>query len=314
MSAPGRQPRSLARRGAPAGTRRARPSPAQLPYFLEGGTPNVLGVAGLAAGLAWVVERGVDASREHEVELLRKVVDWVDANEGWRYAGRWEPATHVGALSLIVPEGLSPHDIAASLDSSFDIAVRPGLHCSPYVHKAIGTLADGGTLRVSPGPFTTEGRSTRFSARSRRSRRGCSEVAAARPLETRPRPLYTERVFNERPATMPEGRPRPMWGWTGPARGMLILALGVLSASLAWSSRPSRFEAVALAPLRVDPNSAPASVLAALPGLGPVLSGRIVEARGAGPFRSADDLDRRVKGIGPVKSAALKPFLRFEPE
>ena len=113
---------------------------------------------------------------------------------------------------------------------------------------------------------------------------------------------------------MPESRPRPLWGWNGPARGLLILVFGTLSASLAWSSRPSLFEADPLPPLLVDPNTAPASVLASLPGLGPVLSGRIVEAREVGPFRSLDDLDRRVKGIGPVKSKALRPFLRFEPE
>ena len=74
--------------------------------------------------------------------------------DGWRIAGRWDPETHVGALSLIVPESLTPQDIAAILDTSFDIAVRPGLHCAPYIHRRLGTFPDG-TLRLSPGPFTT---------------------------------------------------------------------------------------------------------------------------------------------------------------
>ena len=52
-------------------------------------------------------------------------------------------------------------------------------------------------------------------------------------------------------------------------------------------------------------------VLEALPGLGPALAGRIDEARANRPFRSLDDFDRRVKGIGPSKAAALRPFLRF---
>ncbi|MGP0067893.1 MAG: aminotransferase class V-fold PLP-dependent enzyme, partial [Isosphaeraceae bacterium] len=60
----------------------------------------------------------------------------------------------VGALSLIVPESLAPQDVAAILDTSFDIAVRPGLHCAPYIHRALGTFPDG-ALRLSPGPFTT---------------------------------------------------------------------------------------------------------------------------------------------------------------
>ena len=54
----------------------------------------------------------------------------------------------------IVPESLAPQDLGAILDTSFDIAVRPGLHCAPYIHRALGTFPDG-TLRLSPGPFTT---------------------------------------------------------------------------------------------------------------------------------------------------------------
>ena len=143
------------REGGTGGDSASETMPQELPFLLEGGTPNVLGVAGLVAGLEWVAARGVDAARDHEVALLQKVVDWADAADGWAFAGRWEPATHVGALSLIVPDGLTPQELGAILDSSFDVAIRPGLHCSPYAHKALGTFPDG-TLRVSPGPFTTE--------------------------------------------------------------------------------------------------------------------------------------------------------------
>jgi cysteine desulfurase / selenocysteine lyase len=143
------------REGGTGGDSSSETQPQQLPYFLEGGTPNVLGIAGLAAGIAWVAERGVDVCRKHEVDLLQKVVDWAEGNDGWSIAGRWEPATHVGALSLIVPDGITPQELGGILDSSFDIAVRPGLHCSPYVHKALGTFPDG-TLRLSPGPFSTD--------------------------------------------------------------------------------------------------------------------------------------------------------------
>jgi cysteine desulfurase family protein len=143
------------REGGTGGDSSSETQPQQLPYFLEGGTPNVLGVAGLAAGIAWVADRGVEVGRKHEVELLQKVVDWAESNDPWSIAGRWEPATHVGALSLIVPDGISPQELGGILDGSFDIAVRPGLHCSPYVHRALGTFPDG-TLRLSPGPFTLE--------------------------------------------------------------------------------------------------------------------------------------------------------------
>lgn len=143
------------REGGTGGDSSSETQPVQLPFLLEGGTPNVLGVAGLIAGLEWVSERGPDQLRAHEVGLLQRVVDWARSSEGWRIAGRWDADTHVGALSLIAPEGLSPQDLGSILDTSFDIAVRPGLHCAPYIHKALGTFPDG-TLRVSPGPFTTE--------------------------------------------------------------------------------------------------------------------------------------------------------------
>lgn len=145
------------REGGTGGDSKHEVQPAQMPYRLEGGTPNVLGIAGLAEGVKWVAERGPETSRLHEVALLQRVVDWVEANsDGWKFAGRWDPATHVGALSLITPnlDALHPQDLADALDAGFGIAVRPGLHCAPYIHQRLGTYPDG-TLRLSPGPFNT---------------------------------------------------------------------------------------------------------------------------------------------------------------
>jgi selenocysteine lyase/cysteine desulfurase len=142
------------REGGTGGDSSSPTQPIELPNLLEGGTPNVLGAAGLAAGVAWVSERGPDQLREHEVNLLTEVVDWAEAADGWRIAGRWDPESHVGALSLILPQSVTPQDVGAILDSSFDIAVRPGLHCAPYIHRALGTFPDG-TLRLSTGAFST---------------------------------------------------------------------------------------------------------------------------------------------------------------
>jgi cysteine desulfurase / selenocysteine lyase len=146
------------REGGTGGDSKSEVQPEELPYALEGGTPNALGIAGLSTGIAWVMERGIDANRRHEVDLLQRVVDWVEGEgsaEGWKIAGRWDPETHVGALSLITPnlDDLHPQTFADMLDTSFEIAVRPGLHCSPYIHRTLGTFPDG-TLRLSPGPFT----------------------------------------------------------------------------------------------------------------------------------------------------------------
>jgi cysteine desulfurase family protein len=142
------------REGGTGGDSSSEIQPALMPYLLEGGTPNVLGAAGLAAGISWVADQGPDRLRAHEVALLQQAVDWAEHSEGWRIAGRWDDSSHVGALSLVVPDGLTPQDIATILDVTFEIAVRPGLHCAPYIHRALGTFPDG-TLRISPGPFTT---------------------------------------------------------------------------------------------------------------------------------------------------------------
>ncbi len=48
-----------------------------------------------------------------------------------------------------------PQNLSAILDSQFQIAIRPGLHCAPYCHQTLGTFPDG-TIRLSPGPFNTE--------------------------------------------------------------------------------------------------------------------------------------------------------------
>ena len=147
------------REGGTGGDSKSEVQPEEMPYALEGGTPNALGIAGLAAGVQWVNDRGIEANRRHEVALLQRVVDWVELRgraDGWKIAGRWEPETHVGALSLITPnlDELHPQTLADILDTSFSIAVRPGLHCAPYIHRNLGSFPDG-TLRLSPGPFNT---------------------------------------------------------------------------------------------------------------------------------------------------------------
>jgi len=142
------------REGGTGGDSSSPTQPLDLPYLLEGGTPNILGVAGLAAGVAWVAENGPENLRRREVELLQAVVDWAENTEDWHVAGRWDPATHVAALSLVGPDSLAPQEVGAILDASFDIGVRPGLHCAPYIHRAQGTFPHG-TIRLSPGAFNS---------------------------------------------------------------------------------------------------------------------------------------------------------------
>jgi cysteine desulfurase family protein len=141
------------REGGTGGDSSSPTQPAEFPYYLEGGTPNVLGVAGLVAGLDFVEERTPDAIREHEVALCDRLRAKLEAAGGFEFFGHADPADRVGTTAFRC-EALPAPEVGGILDQAFDIAVRPGLHCAPYVHRALGTFPDG-LVRVSPGPFNT---------------------------------------------------------------------------------------------------------------------------------------------------------------
>lgn len=142
------------REGGTGGDSSSETQPRQFPYFLEGGTPNVLGVAGLAAGVKYVQEQGLDRIRAHELALTQRLWRRLDEIPGFQVFGHREDGCRVGTLSFRC-EALPAAELGGILDQSFDVAVRPGLHCAPYIHRSLGTFPEG-TVRVSPGPFNTE--------------------------------------------------------------------------------------------------------------------------------------------------------------
>ena len=142
------------REGGTGGDSSSPTQPPVLPYFLEGGTPNTVGIAGLGAALDVVAAKGSDAMLAHERRVLETVIARLAADPRFTIYGPHDVARRVGALSIGVA-GLDPNDAAAILDDAFGIATRPGLHCAPYCHRAIGSFP-AGTLRISPGPFTTD--------------------------------------------------------------------------------------------------------------------------------------------------------------
>src|SRR4051812_15888708 len=91
----------------------------------------------------------------------------------------------------------------------------------------------------------------------------------------------------------------PLWGWTEPVRVLLTIAAAGLALLLGGRARTTEGPTAAAPELVVDPNTAPPEVLAALPRLGPKLVQGIVAARRERPFRSLDDIDARVRRIGP---------------
>lgn len=142
------------REGGTGGDSSSETQPKEFPYYLEGGTPNVLGVAGLAAGVQWVESEGLAKIHDHEVGLVARLWKRLETIAGIEVFGHRDMNCHVGTLSFR-SESLPATDLGGILDQAFDIAIRPGLHCAPYTHKALGTFPDG-TVRVSPGPFNTD--------------------------------------------------------------------------------------------------------------------------------------------------------------
>ncbi len=142
------------REGGTGGDSSSETQPEQLPYFLEGGTPNVLGVAGLIAGIKHINELGLSSIHAQEMTLNQRLWQRLAELDGVELFGHDDFDNRVSTISFR-SEMLPATEIGGILDQAFEIAVRPGLHCAPYIHRSMGTFPDG-TVRVSPGAFTSE--------------------------------------------------------------------------------------------------------------------------------------------------------------
>ncbi len=127
--------------------------PDELPERLESGTPNLLGICGLQAGLRFVEQQGRENIYAHEIALLSLVYQRLSGTQGISLYTR-KPTRGASAPVLSVNvEGLSSEDVARELDRH-GVAVRAGLHCAPQAHRHFGTLPHG-TVRLAPSAFST---------------------------------------------------------------------------------------------------------------------------------------------------------------
>lgn len=123
------------------------------PDCLESGTLNSVGIAGLSAALSHLLRKGVDAVRRRETGLLGDLIAGLEKIPGVTVLGPRDPSLCVCIASFLV-EGVDPGEVGRRLDGEFGIMVRAGLHCAPNAHRTLGTFPEG-TVRVSPGPYTT---------------------------------------------------------------------------------------------------------------------------------------------------------------
>ena len=127
----------------------------EYPYRLEYGTGNVLGIAGLHAGLKWIQEKGIDSIHKHEMRLARMLIDGLSKMDGVSLHCQDNLADHIAVISFNV-DGMEPLNTGTLLDGEYNIACRTGLHCAPLVHEQLGTAQTGGSVRIGIGPFNTE--------------------------------------------------------------------------------------------------------------------------------------------------------------
>jgi len=122
------------------------------PDRFEAGTANVPALAGLAAGVAYLRSRGVDAVRAHMDDLAERLRSELREMPGVTLHGPGDEHGRLAIVSFTV-EGIATSDLARELERR-GVLCRPGLHCAPRAHRTLGTFPDG-TVRLSLSGFNT---------------------------------------------------------------------------------------------------------------------------------------------------------------
>ncbi len=127
--------------------------PEMLPERFESGTFNIPGLAGLGAALTFILETGIEQIHARELHLVQLLINGLERIDTVRLYGPHVDQPRGSAISFTIKD-IDPAAVGHLLDQR-GIAVRTGLHCSPDSHRSCGTFPEG-TVRVSPGFFTTE--------------------------------------------------------------------------------------------------------------------------------------------------------------
>jgi selenocysteine lyase/cysteine desulfurase len=134
------------------------PAPLEQPDFLpdlcKSGTANAVGLAALAAGVGWVLARGVETIRRHEMALAQRLIDGLLEVPGVTVHGGLDATRQTATISFHIA-GLEPSEVGLRLDDEYGILCRVGLHCAPAAHRTLGTFPRG-TVRFSLGAFSVK--------------------------------------------------------------------------------------------------------------------------------------------------------------
>ena len=121
---------------------------------MEAGTLNSHGIAGLDAAVDYLLEVGVEAIHQKEQALMRRFYECVRHIDGVTVYGDFSPSQRAAIVALNIRDYDSA-EIADVLSADYGIATRPGAHCAPRMHEALGTVQQG-AVRFSFSVFNTE--------------------------------------------------------------------------------------------------------------------------------------------------------------
>lgn len=127
--------------------------PKDMPTRLEAGTLNGHGIAGLNASLEFIENETIEKIMKHDRELSRYFYDSIKNIDNIKFYGNYETDNRVPIVSLNIGN-IDSSKISDILSNDYNIATRPGAHCSPLMHEALGTINQG-IVRFSFSYFNT---------------------------------------------------------------------------------------------------------------------------------------------------------------
>lgn len=127
----------------------------EYPWRMEYGTGNVLGIAGLNAGVKWVLNKGIDTIHAHEMKLTEMLRDGLASIPGVTLYCQDDLTDHIAVLTFNIDD-MEASNVGTMIDVDHNIACRTGLHCAPLAHEQLGTAKLHGSVRFGIGPFNTE--------------------------------------------------------------------------------------------------------------------------------------------------------------
>ncbi|MGD8190556.1 aminotransferase class V-fold PLP-dependent enzyme [Brevibacillus ginsengisoli] len=128
--------------------------PTTRPDRYESGTANTVGLAGLLAGVTFVMEKEVEEIHRHEWGLARKTIEELQRIPGVSVYGPAVEFERVGVVAFNI-QGADASEVSYILDQQYGIATRAGYHCTPLGHHTAGTDSTG-AVRASFGFYNTE--------------------------------------------------------------------------------------------------------------------------------------------------------------